>query len=100
VVVAPVGACDGTFWTDTRLLLNRGTLLGPQTGPLVNTSFAHLDPSATSILLEEVADPRFMNRHAGVSGGAISQDQAYFLNKNLVAINPAPAGRGAPRGPA
>ena len=27
-----------------------------------------------------------MNRHAGVSGGAISQDQAYFLNKNLVAI--------------
>jgi hypothetical protein len=61
-------------------------LLDPQTGPLVNTSFAHLDPSATSILLEEVGDPKFMNRHAGVSGGAISQDQAYFLNKNLVAI--------------
>jgi hypothetical protein len=61
-------------------------LLDPQTEPLVNTSFAHLDPSATSILLEEVGDPKFMNRHAGVSGGAISQDQAYFLNKNLVAI--------------
>jgi hypothetical protein len=27
VVVAPVRACDGTFGTDTRLLLNRGTLL-------------------------------------------------------------------------
>ncbi len=31
-----------------------------------------------------------MNRHAGVSGGAISQDQAYFLNKSLVPINLAP----------
>ena len=61
-------------------------LADPQTAPLVNTSFGHLDPSATSILLEEVGDPKFMNRHAGVSGGAISQDQAYFLNKNLVAI--------------
>ncbi|MGB8535890.1 MAG: hypothetical protein WCD57_05720 [Acidobacteriaceae bacterium] len=61
-------------------------LLDPQTTTLVQTSFAHLDPSATSILLEEVGDPKFMNRHAGVSGGAISQDQAYFLNKNLVAI--------------
>jgi HEAT repeat protein len=61
-------------------------LADPQTEPLVKTSFAHLDPSATSILLEEVGDPKFMNRHAGVSGGAISQDQAYFLNKNLVAI--------------
>ena len=61
-------------------------LLDPQTTALVQTSFAHLDPSATGILLEEVGDPKFMNRHAGVSGGAISQDQAYFLNKNLVAI--------------
>ena len=33
-----------------------------------------------------MGDPKFLNRHAGVSGGAISQDQAYFLNKNLVAI--------------
>ena len=96
VVVAPLRACDGTFWTYTRLLLNRGTLLDPQTEPLVNTSFAHLDPSATSILLEEVGDPKFMNRHAGVSGGAISQDQAYFLNKSLVAINPARLAVGRP----
>jgi HEAT repeat protein len=58
----------------------------PAIEPLVKTAFAHLDPSAVGVLLEEVGDPKFMNRHAGVSGGAISQDQAYFLNKNLVAI--------------
>ncbi len=61
-------------------------LADPQTQPMVKTAFAHLDPSATSVLLEEVGDPKFMNRHAGVSGGAISQDQGYFLNKSLVAI--------------
>ena len=61
-------------------------LADPQTEPLVKTAFAHLDSSAVGVLLEEVGDPKFMNRHAGVSGGAISQDQAYFLNKNLVAI--------------
>ena len=58
----------------------------PQTEPLVKTAFAHLDVSAVGVFLEEVGDPKFLNRHAGVSGGAISQDQAYFLNKNLVAI--------------
>ena len=61
-------------------------LADPKTAPLVETAFAHLDSSAVGNLLEEVGDPKFMNRHAGVSGGAISQDQAYFLNKNLVAI--------------
>ena len=61
-------------------------LADPATAPLVKKAFANLDPSATGILLEEVGDPKFLNRHAGVSGGAISQDQAYFLNKNLVAI--------------
>jgi HEAT repeat protein len=61
-------------------------LADPKTEPEVRTAFAHLDPSAVGILLEEVGDPKFMNRHAGVSGGAISQDQGYFLNKNLVAI--------------
>ena len=58
----------------------------PQTLPLVKTAFGELNASATNILLEEVGDPKFMNRHAGVSGGAISQDQAYFLNKNIVAM--------------
>ena len=61
-------------------------LADPQTVPLVKTAFGELNASATKILLEEVGDPKFMNRHAGVSGGAISQDQAYFLNKNIVAM--------------
>ena len=60
-------------------------LADPQTEPLVKTAFANMNASAHEILLEEVGDPKFMNRHAGVSGGAISQDQAYFLNKNIVA---------------
>ena len=61
-------------------------LADPATAPQVKAAFAHLSPSAVGVFLEEVGDPKFMNRHAGVSGGAISQDQAYFLNKNLVAI--------------
>jgi HEAT repeat protein len=61
-------------------------LADPATEPLVKTAFAHLDPSAVGVFLQEVSDPKFLNAHAGVSGGAISQDQAYFLNKNLVAI--------------
>ena len=61
-------------------------LADPATAPQVKAAFAHLNPSAVGVFLEEVGDPKFMNRHAGVSGGAISQDQAYFLNKNLVAI--------------
>ena len=61
-------------------------LADPQTLPLVKTAFGEMNASATKILLEEVGDPKFMNRHAGVSGGAISQDQAYFLNKNIVAM--------------
>ncbi len=58
----------------------------PSMEPMVKTAFAHLNPSGMGVFLEEVGDPKFMNRHAGVSGGAISQDQGYFLNKNLVAI--------------
>ena len=58
----------------------------PQTEPQVKEAYAHLNPSAAGIFLEEVSDPTFLNRHLGVSGGAVSQDQAYFLNKNLVAI--------------
>jgi len=30
--------------------------------------------------------PQFLSRHLGIAGGAVSQDQAYFLNKNLVAV--------------
>jgi hypothetical protein len=58
----------------------------PQTAPLVKTAFANLNASALNILMEEVGNPTFLSRHLGVAGGAVSQDQAYFLNKSLVAV--------------
>ena len=54
----------------------------PETAPLVKTAFANLNSSARGILIEEVGNPKFMRRHLGVSGGAVSQDQQYFLGKN------------------
>ena len=58
----------------------------PRTNLQVKAAFASLNPSATGVFLEEVGDPKFLSRHLGVAGGAVSQDQAYFLNKNLVAV--------------
>ena len=55
----------------------------PETAPLVKTAFGNLNDSARTILVEEVGDPRFMRRHLGISGGAVSQDQQYFLGENL-----------------
>jgi hypothetical protein len=45
-----------------------------------------LNTSALNILLEEVGNPKFMMRHLGIAGGAVSQDQPYFLGKNLVSV--------------
>jgi hypothetical protein len=58
----------------------------PQTAELVKASFASMNSQATGVFLEEVGDPKFLSRHLGVAGGAVSQDQAYFLNKNLVTV--------------
>jgi len=58
-------------------------LFDPETAPLVKAAFAKLSSSARGILIEEVADPKFMRRHLGVAGGAVSQDQQYFLGKNV-----------------
>jgi HEAT repeat protein len=58
----------------------------PQTAGLVKTAFANLNIQGMSVFVEEVGDPKFLARHLGVAGGAVSQDQAYFLNKNLVAV--------------
>jgi len=55
----------------------------PETAPLVKTAFANLNASAQNILVEEVGDPKFLRRHAGIAGGAVSQDQQYFLGENL-----------------
>lgn len=47
--------------------------------PVVARTFDHLGSSQRAILIEEVNDPKFMRRHLGVAGGAVSQDRAYFL---------------------
>jgi HEAT repeat protein len=57
-----------------------------RTAGLVKTAFANLNTQGMSVFVEEVGDPKFLARHLGVAGGAVSQDQAYFLNKNLVAV--------------
>src|SRR6201996_7350624 len=44
--------------------------------------FGKLGSSQRSVLIEEVSDPKFLNARFGVSGGALSQDQRYFLGKN------------------
>jgi len=51
----------------------------PAMQPLVEKTFDHLGSSQRNILIEEVNDPKFMRRHAGVSGGAVSQDRSYVL---------------------
>jgi hypothetical protein len=58
-------------------------LSNPETAPLVKTAFANLRSSARNVLIEEVGNPKFMLTHLGVAGGAISQDQNYFLGKNV-----------------
>jgi HEAT repeat protein len=57
-------------------------LSDPATAPLVKTAFTHLHSPARIILTEEVGSPKFMLRHLGVAGGAVSQDQSYVVAKN------------------
>jgi len=58
-------------------------LTDPETAPLVKTAFGKLNDSALNILVEEVGDPKFLRKHLGIAGGAVSQDQQYFLGENL-----------------
>jgi len=60
----------------------------PETVPLVKTTFAGLDSSGRTILIEEVGNPKFLRRHLGIAGGAVSQDQQYFLGKNVAYQKP------------
>jgi HEAT repeat protein len=48
----------------------------------VAQEFSRLASSGRGILIEEVNDPKFMRRHLAVAGGAVSQDQAYYLGHN------------------
>jgi HEAT repeat protein len=59
-------------------------LNNPQMTPAVKKAYANLSVSAQRIFMEEVGNPKFMIRHLGVAGGAVSQDQD-FLNGNLAA---------------
>ncbi len=54
----------------------------------VEQLLGHLGSSQRSVLIEEVNDPKFLVNHLGVSGGALSQDQAYFLGKKAVNARP------------
>jgi HEAT repeat protein len=59
-------------------------LNNPEMAPTVKKAYANMNVSAQRIFMEEVGNPKFMIRHLGVSGGAVSQDQD-FLNRNLAA---------------
>jgi HEAT repeat protein len=65
-----------------RILLEH-FLSDPETAPQVKAAFSSLGSAKRAILIEEVNDPKFMRRHLGVAGGAVSQDQQYFLGKNV-----------------
>jgi HEAT repeat protein len=56
-------------------------LSDPQERTVSEQLFAQLGSSQRSVLIEEVNDPKFLVNHLGVSGGALSQDQNYFLDK-------------------
>jgi HEAT repeat protein len=53
----------------------------PQETFITGDLFNKLGSSQRSILIEEVSDPKFLTTRLGVSGGALSQDQRYFLGK-------------------
>ncbi len=63
-------------------------LTSQETAPLVEVAFAHLGSSQRNILTEEVNDPKFMRRHLGIAGGAVSQDQSYFLGEEYAYKDP------------
>jgi hypothetical protein len=46
--------------------------------------FSKLGTSQRGVLIEEVNDPKFLVNRLGVSGGALSQDQAYFSGKKTL----------------
>jgi hypothetical protein len=63
-------------------------LSNPAERPEAQQLFAHLGSSQRSVFIEEVDDPKFLLNHLGVAGGALSQDQAYFLGKKAVNARP------------
>ena len=55
-----------------------------QVAPSIQQAFTHFGSVQRSVLIDELNEPKLTRRHLGVSGGAVSQDQAYFLKgKNV-----------------
>jgi HEAT repeat protein len=53
----------------------------PVVEPALKSAFSNLSPPARRSFMEEAANPEFLKKHLGQSGGAVSQDQD-FLNRN------------------
>ena len=49
--------------------------------PALKAAFSNLSPLAQRTFMEEAANPEFLKKRIGLSGGAVSQDQD-FLNRN------------------
>jgi len=49
--------------------------------PALKAAFSNLSPPAQRTFMEEAANPEFLKKRLGLSGGAVSQDQDY-LNRN------------------
>ncbi|WP_162601315.1 HEAT repeat domain-containing protein [Occallatibacter savannae] len=56
-------------------------LTDPAVGPALKSALSKLSPVAQRTFLDEVANPEFLKKRLGLSGGAVSQDQDY-LNRN------------------
>ena len=60
----------------------------PHETAVASQIFGQLGSSQRGVLIEEVTDPKFLINHLGVSGGALSQDQRYFLGNKAVNAPP------------
>ena len=58
-------------------------LSNPQEAASTARILGELGTSQRSVFIELVDDPKFLVNHLGVSGGALSQDQSYFLGKKV-----------------
>ncbi|HEX4808553.1 MAG TPA: HEAT repeat domain-containing protein [Bryobacteraceae bacterium] len=58
-------------------------LSNPQEAGSAAQILSQLGTSQRSVFIELVSDPKFLVNHLGVSGGALSQDQNYFLGKRV-----------------
>jgi len=56
-------------------------LTDPAVEPALKSAFSNLNPAAQRTFMEEAANPDFLKKRLGLSGGAVSQDQDY-LNRN------------------